>query len=386
VGPGGAAVAHGYGRRASMTGTDVAQDQAGKPDAAVPAALSRRAALVDAALLDAIAPALARVEALDARLEPWTAELVGSIEAGGKRLRPALVLLGHTMLGGDERDVLPAGLAVELLHLCALLHDDLIDGAATRRGRPTAHVTFAARHGELGHAGDRDRYGAAAAVLVGDLAFVLADEQFLRCSVPAETLLAGLAGFTTLREEVMAGQALDVEAAAARASSRELALAVAAAKSGRYSVARPLQIGALLAGAEPGLAGSLAAAVEPLGQAFQVRDDVLGVFGDQVVTGKSAGDDLREGKRTLLVAEALARLDDAGQDALEALLGDPDLDADGVARARELIRDSGALDATQAWVDDAVARGLEAVAGLPLAPERVRELEAVGRWLVGRTA
>jgi geranylgeranyl diphosphate synthase type I len=353
----------------------------------VPEALRARAARVDTALLPAVAPALARVDALDPALAPWTAELSGMLAAGGKRLRPALVLLGHAAVGGEsDDDVLPAGLAVELLHTCALLHDDLIDGAATRRGRTTAHVSFSARHHSNGLAGDGDRYGAAAAVLVGDLAFVMADEQFLRCTVPAAELLAGLRLFTLLREEVMAGQALDVEAAATRASSRELALAVAAAKSGRYSVARPLELGAVLAGADPALAAALARAVEPLGQAFQVRDDLLGVFGDQGVTGKSAAGDLREGKRTLLVAEAMARLDEPGRASLERLLGDPDLDDEGVERARDLLAASGAVDATQAWIDGAVERGLGAVAQLPLARAAVADLEQVGAWLVGRDA
>ncbi|MFT6942258.1 MAG: geranylgeranyl diphosphate synthase type I [Nitriliruptoraceae bacterium] len=353
----------------------------------VPAELARLATLVDAALPAAIEPAMSRVRALHPSLDPWAGELDGMIAAGGKRLRPALLLLGHAAAGGiDEQTVLPAGLALELLHTCALLHDDLLDDADARRGRTTAHVSFAAVHRESGLAGDAERYGAAAAVLVGDLAFVVADELFLACDVPADRLLAGLRAFTGLREEVMAGQALDVQAAAARLTSRELALTIAAAKSGRYSVARPLQIGALLAGATAAAADALAAAVEPLGQAFQVRDDLLGVFGDQGTTGKSAAGDLREGKRTLLVAEAAARLDDAGRARLEELLGDPSLTDEQVEEARTLLASSGAVAATHAWIDDAVERGLAAVEALDLAPHARRTLHEVGAWLVGRQA
>lgn len=355
---------------------------------AVPAELARLAALADEALRPAVAPALERVRSLHPSLGPWVDELDGMLAAGGKRLRPALLLLGHAAATGEDRhgEVLPAALALELLHTCALLHDDLLDDAATRRGRSTAHVTFADRHRDAAWAGDADRYGAAAAVLVGDLAFVVADELFLRCTVGSDALLAGLRAFTVLREEVMAGQALDVQAAAARLTDRDLALTIAAAKSGRYSVARPLEVGALLGGATTAWAGALAVAVEPLGQAFQVRDDLLGVFGDQGTTGKSAAGDLREGKRTLLVAEAFARLDDTGAAELQQLLGDPALDDAGVERARGLLADSGAVEATRAWVDGAVERGLAAVDRLDLPDDVAATLRATGAWLVGRDA
>lgn len=356
--------------------------------ATVPAELARRAATVDEALRPAVAPALARVRTLHPSLVPWADELDGMLAAGGKRLRPALLLLGFAAVAPDqdERAVLPAALALELLHTCALLHDDLLDDAATRRGRTTAHVSFAADHRARGWAGDPDRYGAAAAVLVGDLAFVVADELFLAADVPATRLLAGMRAFTVLREEVMAGQALDVQAAAGRLTDRDLALTIATAKSGRYSVARPLELGALLGGADAGLAGALAAAVEPLGRAFQVRDDLLGVFGDQGTTGKSAAGDLREGKRTLLVAEAAARLAPDERAELESLLGDPGLTDDGVERARDLLRASGGVDATRAWIDEAVERGLAAVADLDIEPAARATLTAMGRWLVGREA
>lgn len=356
--------------------------------ATVPAELARRAAIVDAALRPAVAPALDRVRSLHPSLAPWADELDGMLAAGGKRLRPALLLLGHAAVAPDEDEarVLPAALALELLHTCALLHDDLLDDARTRRGRVTAHVRFAATHRESGWAGDAERYGAAAAVLVGDLAFVAADELFLGADVPAARLLTGMRAFTVLREEVMAGQALDVQAAAARLTDRDLALTIATAKSGRYSVARPLEIGALLGGADATTAAAIAAAVEPLGRAFQVRDDLLGVFGDQGTTGKSAAGDLREGKRTLLVAEAAARLAPDERDELESLLGDPTLDEDQVARARDLLASSGGVDATRAWVDDAVGRGLAAVADLDIDPAARATLTELGAWLAGRDA
>lgn len=353
----------------------------------VPPTLARLAARVDDALRPAVRPALERVRTLHPSLGPWVDELDGMLAAGGKRLRPALLLLGHTAVSDDDVDaVLSPALALELLHTCALLHDDLLDDADTRRGRTTAHVSFAAQHVAKGWAGDADRYGAAAAVLVGDLAFVVADELFLAAEVPADRLLAGLRQFTLLREEVMAGQALDVQAAAARLTDRDLALTIATAKSGRYSVARPLEIGALLGGATAQDAAALAEAAEPLGRAFQVRDDLLGVFGDTDTTGKSAAGDLREGKRTLLVAEAMARLDGPRRAELQGLLGDPDLDESDVARARELLASSGAVEVVRDWIDDAVDRGLAAMDVLDIDADVRATLRDVGAWLVGRTA
>lgn len=353
----------------------------------VPPTLARLTARVDAALRPSVQPALDRVRALHPSLGPWVDELDGMLAAGGKRLRPALLLLGHAAVSDDDAGtVLQPALALELLHTCALLHDDLLDDADTRRGRTTAHVSFAAHHAEHGWAGDPERYGAAAAVLVGDLAFVVADELFLAAEVPPERLLAGLRRFTLLREEVMAGQALDVQAAAARLTDRDLALTIATAKSGRYSVARPLEIGALLGGASAEDAAALAAAAEPLGRAFQVRDDLLGVFGDADTTGKSAAGDLREGKRTLLVAEAMARLDEPGRTELQGLLGDPGLDDDDVARARQLLASSGAVEVVRAWIDDAVDRGLARMDGLDLDADVRATLRDVGAWLVGRDA
>lgn len=356
-----------------------------RPSSGLPPTLATLTEVVEASLHDAVRPALARVTDLHPALTPWADELRGMLAAGGKRLRPALLLLGHRAVGGDRDDtVLPAALALELLHTCALLHDDLLDDADTRRGRTTAHVSFAATHDDHGWAGTADRYGAAAAVLVGDLAFVVADELFLDADVADDRLLRALRVFTTLREEVMAGQALDVQAAAARLTSRELALTIAATKSGRYSVARPLEIGALLGGAAEDRAAALAAAVEPLGQAFQVRDDLLGVFGDADTTGKSAADDLREGKRTLLIAEALARADLRDRELLERLLGDPELDDEQVARARRVIERTGAVDAVRTWIDDAVSAGLAAVDGLDVADDARATLREVGEWLAGR--
>ena len=351
-----------------------------------PGQLRRLAAVVDDALTAYLDRALPRLLEMHPSLAPLADEL-RTFVAGGKRLRPALLLLGYEAAGGtDLKAVLGPALALELLHTCALLHDDIIDVAPTRRGRPTAHRAFADRHRDAGWAGDADHYGEAVGILLGDLAFVQADELFLEADVAPERLLAGLSLFTTLREEVMAGQYIDLYAATTRQASRELALAVATYKSGRYSVARPLEIGACLAGADDDLVDGLARFGGPLGRAFQLRDDLLGVFGDQTETGKSVASDLVEGKRTLLVAETAARLDADERAAFDRLLGDPALDPDGAERLRAMMRDSGGLAATRAVLQESVAEALAALRGLPVTEDARTALQAVAAFIADRRA
>ena len=351
----------------------------------LPAAAVRHATAVDDALARFHAAVLPRLTALHPALGPLADELGGFVARGGKRLRPVLLLLGHEAAGGDADDVLGAAVAVELLHTCALLHDDVIDAAPTRRGHPTTHVTFADRHTRMAGAGDADRYGEAVAILLGDLAFVHADEALLDSTVPADRLLAGLRAFVRLREEVMAGQVLDVHAAAARSTDPDLALRVATLKSGRYSVTRPLQLGAVLAGADAALLATLERFGEPLGRAFQLRDDVLGVFGDQAATGKSATGDLAEGKRTLLVAEAWARLDDDDRAVLADRLGAPDLTADEAADLRDRIEACGARAAVEDRIATEVGAARRALPELPAGPARDALAELAG-WFSERVA
>ncbi len=341
---------------------------------------------MDAALASALDDLLPRVAALHPSMVPLTDEL-RVFSAGGKRIRPALLLLGFEAAGGRRLEAVEGpALALELLHTCALLHDDVIDQAPARRGRPSVHEAFAARHREEGWQGDADAYGRAIAILLGDLAFVHADELFLAANVPDQALLTAFRRFTLLREEVMAGQALDVHAATVQSTDRELALRVATLKSGRYSVARPLEIGAVLAGADDELLAGLHAFGDPLGRAFQLADDLLGVFGDAATTGKSASSDLAEGKRTLLIAEAWQRLDAAGRAQLQAGLGRPDLDDAATAQLRTLLVDCGARAATEREIDDLAASARAALEGLTLPPAARDGLRAVADYLGRRSS
>jgi geranylgeranyl diphosphate synthase type I len=225
-----------------------------------------------------------------------------------------------------------------------------MDASDTRRGRPATHRAFEAEHRRDGWRGDPEQYGAAGAILLGDLMLSWSEELLRRCGLPLERVVAAMGVFDLCRSEVITGQFLDVSVQARGAADVDAAMRVLRYKSAKYSVERPLHIGAALAGASPDVLDDLTAVGLPLGEAFQLRDDLLGVYGDPSVTGKPAGDDLVEGKRTVLVALAL---DGAGpEDAalLDRALGTP-LDVAAVTRLRGIIDDSGA----HAQVEDAIA-------------------------------
>ena len=231
--------------------------------------------------------------------------------AGGKRFRAMFCTWGFRAVRdpepGEEAALLRAAAALELLHASALVHDDFMDASDTRRGHPATHVAFAELHRSSGWPGSPEQYGAAAAVLLGDLLLSWADELMRGCGLPADVVAEALRVFDATRSEVVLGQFLDVSLQARGESDIDQAMQVVRYKSAKYSVERPLHVGAVLAGAGPEVVHALSAFGLPLGEAFQLRDDLLGVFGDPSVTGKPAGDDLSEGKRTVLVALALPR-------------------------------------------------------------------------------
>ena len=263
--------------------------------------------------------------------------------AGGKRLRPQFCYAGWLVAGGepDEPRIVTAAAALEWLQASALVHDDLMDGSDTRRGRPSIHRAFEAQHHEEGRHGDPTGFGTSAAVLLGDLLLSWCDELFRSSALPLTS--EGFRYLDLCKTEVVAGQFLDVAGQTRESLSVAEAMKVVRYKSAKYTVERPLHIGAALAGAGPELIAALTDVALPLGEAFQLRDDVLGVFGDPELTGKPAGDDLREGKRTVLVARAAELTDDAGRELLRTSLGT----SDGVDAVRDLIRTSGALAAVE---------------------------------------
>ncbi|MET1037388.1 MAG: polyprenyl synthetase family protein [Aeromicrobium sp.] len=296
---------------------------------------------------DTLAAFVERQRTLFAAMGPDLDELAdaaASFVGGGKRLRPQFCFAGWLVAGGDpdEPAIVPAAASLEWLQGSALVHDDLMDGSDTRRGRPSVHRAFEARHREDHREGDPVGFGASAAVLLGDLMLSWCDELFRASTLP--TVPAALSYLDLCKTEVVAGQFLDVMGQTRPALTVAEAMRIVRFKSAKYTVERPLHIGAALAGAGPALIAGLTEVALPLGEAFQLRDDVLGVFGDPEVTGKPAGDDLREGKRTVLVARAHELTDAAGRELLTRTLGT----AEGVAPLTELIDSCGALDAVEA--------------------------------------
>ncbi|MGB0098687.1 MAG: polyprenyl synthetase family protein, partial [Nocardioides sp.] len=250
--------------------------------------------------------------------------------------------------------------SLELLHASALVHDDYMDASDTRRGRPATHRRFGGEHRSAGWRGDPEQYGAAAAILLGDLLLSWSDELLRRCGLPITQVAPALAVFDRCRSEVIAGQFLDVSVQARGRADVETAMTVLRYKSAKYSIERPLHIGAALAGADAETMAELSRFGLPLGEAFQLRDDLLGVFGDPATTGKPAGDDLIEGKRTVLVALALDASSPAEAARLDAALGTP-LSVDQVADLRTIIDSSGAHAQVEAVIGHLAERAVAAL-------------------------
>jgi geranylgeranyl diphosphate synthase type I len=330
---------------------------------------------VDKALAAFLAARRAQLLQIDEALTDVADAIEVFVLAGGKRLRPAFAYWGYRGAGGIDSDaVVTAVSALELVQASALIHDDLMDRSDTRRGEPSVHRRFEALHTASEWRGGSAAFGDSAAVLLGDLTLVWSDELLHTSGVDPVDLARARPVFDQMRTEVNVGQYLDVLTQATGDRTVERASKVARFKAAKYTVERPLELGAALAGAPRSLREAYAGFGLPLGEAFQLRDDVLGVFGDPVRTGKPAGDDLREGKRTYLVACAYAALDAPGRAALEAGLGDPGLDDDGVARLRSLISSSGALARTEERIDLLTSSALATLEAAPLVDEEARSV------------
>jgi geranylgeranyl diphosphate synthase type I len=304
--------------------------------------------------------------------------------AGGKRLRPMFCYWGWRAAGAsDGTPIVVASAALELFHAFALIHDDIMDGSDRRRGEPSVHRLFADVHARSSWRGDPASYGRNTALLCGDLCAAWSDQMFHECGLSPERVYPGYRVFAAMRTEVIAGQYLDLVSGVGDGSVAS-ALTVIRMKAARYTVTRPLQIGARLAGAQAGLCRAFTAFGDPLGDAFQLRDDVLGVFGDPTVTGKSVLDDLREGKPTVMMALARSTADRAQSARLAVLFGNPDLDAEGAEELRGIIVATRALEKIEQMIRVRADAALAALAEAPL-PEPARtELTALAGAAVER--
>ena len=323
---------------------------------------------------------------------------------GGKRFRAQFLVLGYASIrpfhradpnsDADFHRVLDAACALELFHAAALVHDDIIDRSASRRGRPASHRVFANLHQSSEFRGDADHFGASTAILLGDLLQSWADECFQRAVDATEDRDAAASArqlFNRMRTEVAVGQYLDVleeqhEHFAEHHAQLERSTRVLVYKSAKYSVQAPLLMGAALAGARDDQLRALADFGLPVGVAFQLRDDLLGVFGDERVTGKPTSDDLVEGKRTVLVTLARERLTGGPRRVFDDLHGDPALSPDQIRILQDTIRETDAHTRVETMIANNLGIAREALSEAPLEPEAVRSLIALAEFATHREA
>lgn len=292
----------------------------------------------------------------------FVSQIADLVTRGGKRLRAVLSVLGWAGTGAEADDLIVRGSAcLELLHACALIHDDVMDRSETRRGGATVHRWFAARHAAAAWRGDAEGFGVSAAIAAGDLCLVWADRLLRESGLSAAALERGRPVYDAMRAETIRGQYLDLAAQAGGWLDVDDALTVARAKTAACTTSGPLRFGGTLAGADADLLAAYEAYGLALGLAFQLRDDLLGAFADPADTGKPSGDDLRDGKCTVLLAEAYRRLDPPGRDRLRRLVGSGLGDA--VPEIRSLMIEAGARDAVQERIEQLGKRAVEALGG-----------------------
>ncbi|ARP68912.1 geranylgeranyl pyrophosphate synthase [Streptomyces pluripotens] len=354
------------------------------------------AGAVRAVLARLLAARLARGRALDTLFARDLAERVADFAlCGGRRIRPRLLWWSLRACGGGEasqvRAALHAGAALELLQTCALVHDDLMDAAPTRRGRPALHRAVAEQYADSAPMAAR-RLGEAAAVLAGDLALAWADDLVTDLLVEEGDLPPGAARgmrdvWRATRMEMVAGQYLDVQGQATGVRTLTPAVRAACLKSALYSVERPLELGTVLAGASAGTTRALCRAGRCAGLAFQLRDDLDDLFTDPAVTGKPSGGDVREGKPTYLLAVARARAAaDGNRTALAVLdtsLGRPDLSEDALDRVRSAVTATGAPDLVRGKIERLSGQALRHLADVDLEPRPAAELRTLFAEVTG---
>ena len=324
-----------------------------------------------------------RWSGIDSDLNVPLGELTRLVGAGGKRLRPAFCYLSFVGAGGDEdsKQLLDTQAALELLHASALLHDDIIDGSSMRRGEPTSHTRYIAKHVDSKWAGEARRFGEGAVILIGDLAFVYADQLMTGVNSISAKI------WNEMRIEVNIGQYLDLLGSAQRERDLAKAERVCRYKSGKYTIERPLHLGASLAAPEQAdvLLDQLSKFGLPLGDAFQMRDDVLGAFGDDAesLTGKPIGDDLREGKPTPLLAMVYERASATQREVLNKV-GDPQISQQEIADIQQVIIETDALVALETKISSLVEQSINAISQSSLNQIAIRQLVELAEFVAAR--
>lgn len=291
---------------------------------------------------------------IGSELDPVASSLHSFLLDSGKRFRPLFAVIGYIGTGATlSPETITALSSLELIHVCALIHDDVMDASDTRRGAPAIHKHFENIHASQKLSGSASQFGIASAILLGDLALIWAAKMLHESQVSNDALVSSLSMFNEMQVELMGGQYLDIYEQALASESVERSRKVARYKSGKYSIERPLHFGAALAQKNPTELFSVYSSYGlPLGEAFQLRDDLLGVFGDFATTGKPAGDDLREGKRTVMMAMTHERATTGQRETIKELFGRPDIDEAGIAALQSIIIETGARDHLESLISD----------------------------------
>jgi geranylgeranyl diphosphate synthase type I len=317
--------------------------------------------------------------------EELTGVLSNYVFRGGKRLRPALLYYSYRSCGGtSDPTVLPLAMAVELLHTYLLAHDDIMDRAEMRRGEPAVHLVFSDFHRAREWAGDSDHFGQSVAILLGDLAQAYSMELFVSTPADDEIWPELRTAFSSMVQEVIVGQYLEMTAGYREDLGEEELLRVLRMKSGRYSVEWPMHLGAILAGASPEIREGLCRYGSLMGESFQLQDDLLGMFGDPERVGKPVGEDLAEGKFTVLIHHALRQAPPAGRELLSSALGNPDLTPAEVAQAQKVIRETGAETKVGQMIEERMESAQAILSALELEPEGKRFFAGLVEYLRGR--
>ncbi|MDQ4149933.1 MAG: polyprenyl synthetase family protein [Actinomycetota bacterium] len=297
----------------------------------------------------------------------WLVDEIGRVvRSGGRRIRPLLCCLGYAAVGGEggpeDGRIIKAAASLELLHTFALVHDDVMDDGSKRRGQATTHRR-AAEERKSGGYPDAERYGISVAVLTGNLALVISDTLIAESGFDPAAILSAATPLGNMRMDAVAGQYLDLKHSGAASADEEIAATIGRLKTSSYSISGPLQIGATLGGGTDRAKQTLGDFAEPLGDAFQLADDLIGLLGDPDRTGKDSENDLRQGRPTSLIVRAMGLAAGEDRETIKRVWGNPESSEDDVAALRDAVARSGAPASITASIRQLVSEAKMALAG-----------------------
>lgn len=306
--------------------------------------------------------------------------------SGGKRLRPALMYWGYMGVGGkEEEEIIKTSICIELIHIFLLIHDDIIDNDPLRHGVETIHQKYS-KMGKLISKGERDHhhFGNSIAIVVGDIVGALGNQVLFKSNFPPELVIEALSRLQEIVARVAVGEAQDVFIEHQRFASEKEVLDMYKNKTAKYTIEGPLHLGAILGGAEEGTLEKITKFAVPIGVAFQIQDDILGIFGDEKKIGKPVGSDIREGKQTILVVKAMENANRSEKIILDNLLGKKDLSKSELEKFRKIIKDTKSFDYANNLAQELVSKGKAELENISLTKEAKDFLYAIADYITQR--